>query len=121
MPGSPRIMPRRARQRYNLQRKRTALGVSLAPGQMPVDALDPAFSPHAGSESDSDLDSGYSSLNDDPREPTGFYDDLLTKFENEGPTLANHGKNTKKKIREQEEKWNKLVAFSRREHDVTGR
>ena len=63
---------------------------------MPVDALDPAFSPHAGSESDSDLDSGYSSLNDDPREPTGFYDDLLTKFENEGPTLANHGKNTKK-------------------------
>ena len=98
-------MPRRARQRYNLQRKRTALGVSLAPGP----------------ESDSDLDSGYSSLNDDPREPTGFYDDLLTKFENEGPTLANHGKNTKRMIREQEEKWNKLVAFSRREHDVTGR
>ena len=86
-----------------------------------MDAPDAAFSPRIRSESDSDLDSGYSSLNDDLREPTGFYDDLLTKFENEGPTLANHGKNTKKMIREQEEKWNKLVAFSRREHDVTGR
>ena len=79
---------------------------------MPVDAPDAAFSPRIRPESDSDLDSGYSSLDDDPREPTGFYDDLLAKFEKEGPTLANHGNNTKKMIREQEEKWNKFVVFS---------
>ena len=113
-------MPRRARQRYNLQRKRTATGVSVASDQMPVDAPDAAFSPRIRFESDSDLDSGYSSLNDDPREPTDFYDDLLAKFEKEGPTLANHGKNTKKMIREQEEKWNKFVVFSQREHSVLG-
>ena len=107
MPGFLGTMPRRARQRYNLQRKRTATGGSVVSDQMPVDAPDAAFSPRIRSESDSDLDSGYSSLDDDPREPTGFYDDLLAKFKKEGPILANHGKNTKKMISGQEDKWNK--------------
>ena len=66
---------------------------------MLINTLDPAFSPHAGFESDSDLNFNYSFFNNNPREPTGFYDDLLTKFENEGLTLANYNKNTKKIIR----------------------
>jgi len=55
-------------------------------------------------DSDSDVDSGYASL-EDPDERADFYDDLLEKFRAEGPTLANHGDNTKKMIQEQEQKW----------------
>ena len=56
------------------------------------------------SDSDSDIDSGYASL-EDPDERADFYDDLLERFREEGPTLANHGDNTKKMIQEQEQKW----------------
>jgi hypothetical protein len=56
------------------------------------------------SDSDSDIDSGYASL-EDPDETADFYDDLLERFREEGPTLANHGDNTKKMIQEQEQKW----------------
>ena len=55
-------------------------------------------------DSDSDADSGYASV-EDPDERADFYDDLLERFRAEGPTLANHGDNTKKMIQEQEQKW----------------
>jgi len=55
-------------------------------------------------DSDSDIDSGYASL-EDPDETADFYGDMLETFREEGPTLANHGDNTKKMIQEQEQKW----------------
>jgi hypothetical protein len=55
------------------------------------------------SDSDSDVDSAYASL-EDPEETADFYDDLLERFRTDGPTLANHGDNTKKMIKEQEKK-----------------
>lgn len=57
--------------------------------------------------SDSDVDSGYGSLVDDSDKTANFYDHLLARFETEGPALADHSDNTKRMIREQEEKWNK--------------
>lgn len=57
-------------------------------------------------ECDSDVDSGYTSL-EDPDERADLYDDLLERFRAEGPTLANHGDNTKKMIQEQEQIWKK--------------
>jgi hypothetical protein len=57
-------------------------------------------------DSDLDVDSGYASL-EDLDERADFYDDLLERFRAEGPTLANHGDNTKKMIEEQEQKWRK--------------
>jgi hypothetical protein len=54
---------------------------------------------------DFDVDSGYGSLEEDPDERAEFYDDLLERFRAEGPTLANHGDNTKKITQEQEQKW----------------
>jgi len=53
---------------------------------------------------DSDVDSGYASL-EDPDETADFYDDLLETFRAKGPTLANHGDKTTKMIQEQEQKW----------------
>ena len=55
-------------------------------------------------DSDSDVDSGYASL-EDPDETADFYDDLLERFRTDGPTLANHGDKTTKMIQEQEQKW----------------
>ncbi|RYO82759.1 hypothetical protein DL764_009563 [Monosporascus ibericus] len=55
--------------------------------------------------SDIDADSGYGSIEQDLDDTADFYDDLLAKFEIEGPTLADHGDNTKKMIQEQEQKW----------------
>lgn len=57
-------------------------------------------------ESDSGDHSGYASV-EDPDERADFYDDLLETFRAKGPTLANHGDNTKKMIQEQEQKWKK--------------
>ena len=57
--------------------------------------------------SSADGDSGYCSPDDDADERAEYYDDLLERFRADGPTLANHGKNTKKMETEQEEIWNK--------------
>ena len=54
--------------------------------------------------SDSDDDSGYCSEDEDDN--AEHWDTLLERFRAEGPTLANHGENTKKMEREQEKKWN---------------
>ena len=66
---------------------------------MLINALNFIFSLYTGFKSDSDLDFSYSFFNNNPREPTGFYNNLLIKFENKGLTLANHNKNIKKIIR----------------------
>lgn len=61
--------------------------------------------PKSEPDSDSDIDSGYGSLEEDPDERAGFYNDLLGRFREGGPTLANHGDNTKNMTRKQELKW----------------
>ena len=50
------------------------------------------------SDSDSKVDSNYSSLKEDPNIRADFYNELLERFRIEGPTLANHYDNTKKII-----------------------
>ena len=50
------------------------------------------------SDSDSKVDSGYSSLKEDPNTRADFYNELLERFRIEGPTLANYYDNTKKII-----------------------
>jgi len=57
----------------------------------------------SGSESDPDSedDSGYCSLDEDADEKAEYYDDLLERFQAEGPTLANHRENTKKMEKDQ--------------------
>ncbi len=57
------------------------------------------------SDADSGFDSGYHSLEDDSDDKADYYDELLEQFRAEGPTLANHGENTEKMEKEQEEKW----------------
>lgn len=62
------------------------------------------------SDSDSDVDSGYGSASfsadEDPDETAAFYDDLLDGFRKDGPTLADHGDDTKRMELAEEEKWN---------------
>ncbi|KAK3935512.1 hypothetical protein QBC46DRAFT_367527 [Diplogelasinospora grovesii] len=62
----------------------------------------------SSSDSDMDDDPGYCSLEEDADDKAEYYDDLLARFRAEGPTLANHGENTKKMEEEQEGKWNKF-------------
>jgi len=66
---------------------------------------------HSGSDSDSDSeskgDSGYCSLEEDADDRAEYYDDLLERFRREGPTVANHGRNTKAMETDQEKIWNK--------------
>lgn len=70
--------------------------------------------PSSDSDSDSDSDSGYCSLEEeDDDEKAEYYDQLIERFRREGPTLANHGKNTTKMEEEQEVKWNKQVSVPR--------
>ncbi|RYP58605.1 hypothetical protein DL770_010392 [Monosporascus sp. CRB-9-2] len=58
----------------------------------------------SGSESDSDVDSAYVSTAD--RLSDGdFYNQLISGYEKEGPTMANRGDSAKKMIRVEEKKW----------------
>ena len=50
------------------------------------------------SDSDSKVDSSYSSLNEDPNIRADFYNELLEMFRIKGPTLTNYYDNTKKII-----------------------
>ena len=59
------------------------------------------------SDSGSDDDSGYCSLGEDVDDRAEYYDDLLERFRREGPTVANHGENTKVMEKDQEKIWNK--------------
>ena len=61
----------------------------------------------SNSDSESDDDSGYCSLDEDADERAEYYDDMLERFRKEGPTLANHGENTKRMETDQEAIWNK--------------
>ncbi|KAK3939621.1 hypothetical protein QBC46DRAFT_342346 [Diplogelasinospora grovesii] len=67
------------------------------------------FSCPSDSDCDSGFDSGYHSLEEDPDDKAEYYDELLERFQTEGPTLANHGDNTKQQ--DQEEKWNKFCKY----------
>ena len=58
------------------------------------------------SDVDSGPDSGYQSLEDDPDDKAYYYDELLQQFQADGPALANHGENTERMEKEQEQKWN---------------
>ncbi|KAK3934110.1 hypothetical protein QBC46DRAFT_429032 [Diplogelasinospora grovesii] len=69
------------------------------------------FSCPSDSDCDSGFDSGYHSLDEDPDDKAEYYDELLKRFQTEGPTLANHGDNTKQMEQDQEEKWNKFCKY----------
>jgi hypothetical protein len=66
-------------------------------------------SPESGSDLEGDLDSGYCSFSDAADESADFYDDLLARFREEGPTLVNHSENTRNMTKEQERKWTKYL------------
>jgi len=57
----------------------------------------------SNSDDDNDLDndSGYCSLNN-ANKRAEYYNDLLERFQKEGPTLANHRENTKRMETNQE-------------------
>lgn len=69
-----------------------------------------AYSPDSDASSEtesdynSDVDSGYCSIEEDADDRAEYYDDLLQKFRIDGPTMANHSKNTKNIIQKQEQK-----------------
>lgn len=90
--------PRRTTLVRQPPKQRSSAGVSYADGES---------SSLSDSNSDSDDDSGYCSLEEDTEEKAEYYDALLERFRTEGPTLANHGENTKRMEDEQVEKWNK--------------
>ncbi|KAK3943401.1 hypothetical protein QBC46DRAFT_420865 [Diplogelasinospora grovesii] len=82
-----------------------------------ISSKDTDSSSESDSDSDSEDDSGYCSLKEDADDKAEYYNELLERFRAEGPTLANHGKNTKKMEKEQEKKWNKFCKH--RELDLT--
>ncbi|KAI1845332.1 hypothetical protein JX265_014084, partial [Neoarthrinium moseri] len=59
-------------------------------------------------DSDVESNSSFESVEDCVDEGPDFYDDLLATFKAQGPTLANHSRNTKRMEEEQEEKWNEF-------------
>jgi hypothetical protein len=99
---------------YGQSRRPTALYTTRAARPRRQDSSDISSDPtrpDSDSDSDSNLepngDSGYCSLEEDVDDRAEYYDDLLERFRREGPTVANHGKNTKAMETDQERIWNK--------------
>ncbi|KAJ0103794.1 hypothetical protein J7T55_004196, partial [Diaporthe amygdali] len=59
------------------------------------------------------FDSGYGSQEEDPDEKARYYDELLERFRAEGPTLADHSRNTVRMEEEQEAKWEEFCKYRR--------
>jgi hypothetical protein len=72
-----------------------------------------------GSDSDSDLDSGYASAQDDSTSECDRYNELITAYEREGPTLANRGDAAKRMIATETKKWSQYVRMLSAIYDGT--
>lgn len=84
-------------------------GKRQKPSRISLDASDSSSESESDSDSNSDsgVDSGYGSLSDDADDMAEHYDELLARFQAEGPTLANHGEKTQKMEQGQLQIWTK--------------
>lgn len=65
---------------------------------------------HSKSNAASFAEAGYCSGEDNSDREADFYCNLITQYEEEGPTMANHGENTKKMTGPEEKRWNEYVS-----------
>ena len=71
---------------------------------------------NADSVSDLERDSGYSSHSNLEAEAR-YYDQMMDKFEEEGPTLSNPGEGTLDMMRVEKQNWQKWVSILSKEQD----
>ncbi|PNH48832.1 hypothetical protein VD0002_g7342 [Verticillium dahliae] len=82
-------------------------------------SIDLSSSEYSSSDSDSAMDSesdtesfaesGYCSAEENPDDEADYLRKLISQYAEEGPTMANHGENTKKMTRPELNRWNKNV------------